>query len=178
MDAPDHLKQSGFGLEMMMNLILTAPLHNLRHKLWSTKPGYLSFNEDNIAEVVEMCDEYQKLGGHATRFAPPLSFRLELLQFPVWRTVPPLETIRKQARTRRTEVRPKEVIIVVRERAVGFQSEPCVEKSPPCQQGRAYVILLARRCERESYVFEWKLQHTGAIRSGFCIKYTRYNWSF
>lgn len=46
---------------MKIDFISTDCIHNVRHELGHQTSDYEHFNEDAVVEMMERCDEYQKL---------------------------------------------------------------------------------------------------------------------
>lgn len=53
---------------MKIDLVLTDSGYNIRRELERQTSSYNLFSEDDIAELLAMCGDYLKLGGHAHIF--------------------------------------------------------------------------------------------------------------
>lgn len=71
-ELPDHFKQCASDIRMKKDFVLIDPTYNVCRALERQASDYDFFGEDDIAEMVRICDNYLKLGGHPHMFCSPV----------------------------------------------------------------------------------------------------------
>lgn len=65
---PDYFEQCACDLKMMIDLVHAYPPNRSRRERGRQVSEYQRFDEDYVAEIVDMCVEYLKPGGHTNIF--------------------------------------------------------------------------------------------------------------